>query len=168
MSTSASAASPRLCLRQLTVRHAFASAPTLRGLDLELGAGEVVGVLGASGCGKSTLLAAIAGLLPAESGSLEFEGEVLPAVRESSRSDAALWSRVRGRGIGWIAQDPLAALHPLLTVEQQIGEQLEDLPGADARTRCLRWMERCGLERPERFLARHPHQLSGGERQRVL
>lgn len=125
-------------------------------------------MLGASGCGKSTLLAAIAGLLPAESGSLEFEGEVLPAVRESSRSDAALWSRVRGRGIGWIAQDPLAALHPLLTVEQQIGEQLEDLPGADARTRCLRWMERCGLERPERFLARHPHQLSGGERQRVL
>ncbi|MFM7282548.1 MAG: ABC transporter ATP-binding protein [Planctomycetia bacterium] len=146
------------------MRHAFASAPTLRGLDLELCAGEVVGVLGASGCGKSTLLAAIAGLLPAESGSLEFEGELLPAVRESSRSDAALWSRVRGRGIGWIAQDPLAALHPLLTVEQQIGEGLEP----PSRERCLRWMERCGLERPERFLARHPHQLSGGERQRVL
>jgi ABC-type glutathione transport system ATPase component len=161
-------ASPQLCIRQLTVRHAFAPTPTLRALDLDVGAGEVIGVLGASGCGKSTLLAAIAGLLPAESGSIEFDGQVLPVRRERSRSDAELWIGVRGRGIGWIAQDPLAALHPLLTVEQQISEQLEELPGADAHTRCLRWMERCGLERPERFLARFPHQLSGGERQRVL
>jgi ABC-type glutathione transport system ATPase component len=156
-------ATARLSLRQLSVRHESSRECTLRGLDLELGIGEVVGIVGASGSGKSTLLAAVAGLLSAEKGAIAFEGRLLPQERGTVQV-GELWRALRGSGIGWIAQDPLAALHPMLTVEQQIGEGLE----SPSRERCLRWMERCGLQQPTRFLARYPHQLSGGERQRVL
>jgi|LakMenEpi03Aug12_release.lakeMendotaPanAssembly.Ray.scaffolds.fasta_scaffold03325_22 ABC-type glutathione transport system ATPase component len=145
---------PRLELRGIWAGYPGAAQPTLRGVDLALEPGEIVVIAGPSGSGKSTLLAAIAGLLPLARGEIRWEGEALRAEG----------SAPRGSGIGWIAQDPLAALHPLMTVGHQVAEGLE----GDAQARARHWLENCGLMPAAHFLERYPHQLSGGERQRAL
>lgn len=135
---------------ELVYPHALA--PTLQGLDLALHPGEIVALLGESGSGKSSLLNALMGFCPARAQRWRWQGREWPGPFVS----------VRGAGIGWIAQDPLAALHPMLTIGAQITEGL----GATAAARCADAMRECGL--PEHLAQRYPHQLSGGERQRAL
>ena len=153
----------RLELEEIHVQHCGASRPVLRGVGLGLGAGEIIGILGPSGSGKSTLLCAIAGLLPLCGGEIRFEGRHLGL---PTGVDGDSWRRLRGAGIGWIAQDPLAALHPMLTIGEQVAEGLGSADTAGER--CRHWLEACGLEPAEHFVDRYPHQLSGGERQRAL
>lgn len=136
----------------LEVRYAQALRPTLQGLDLALQPGEVVVLLGDSGSGKSTFLSALLGFCPARATRWRWQG------RECSGPFVAR----RGQGIGWIAQDPQAALHPMLSIRAQIMEGL----GANAATQCADALRECGL--PEHLAERYPHQLSGGERQRAL
>uniref|UniRef100_A0A5Q5BNL7 Oligopeptide/dipeptide ABC transporter, ATP-binding protein-like protein n=2 Tax=unclassified Mycobacterium TaxID=2642494 RepID=A0A5Q5BNL7_MYCSS len=141
----------------------------VRGLDYRLDAGEVVALVGESGAGKSAGAMAVAGLLPEHAevaGSVRLDGTELLGL-----SDAEM-SKIRGRRIGTVFQDPMSALTPVYTVGDQIAEALRvhnrDLDRRAARTRAVELLELVGIAQPERRARAFPHELSGGERQRVV
>ncbi|CAN5310160.1 ABC transporter ATP-binding protein [soil metagenome] len=141
----------------------------VRGVTLRVDPGEVVAVVGESGSGKSATAMALIGLLPeyAEvSGSVKLRGSELIGM-----GDAAL-SRIRGKAIGTVFQDPMSALTPVYTVGDQIAEAITvHQPRADkkaARARALELLELVGIDQPDRRARAFPHELSGGERQRVV
>ncbi len=146
-------------LRQLEVH--IGARRLLGPLDLDLLPGRCLGVVGESGSGKSLTAMALLGLLPPAlrgSGVLTHDGI---AIAMGAKAHTAL----RGRVLGWVPQDPLAALHPLRTVGAQLIETLRahGQPEADARA----LFERVQLPEPGAALRRFPHQFSGGQRQRI-
>ncbi len=148
-----------LSLRQLEVH--VGARRLLGPLDLELVPGQCLGVVGESGSGKSLTALSLLGLLPAglrATGTLAHDGADIVL---TSRMHAAL----RGRALGWVPQDPLAALHPLRTVGAQMRETLRAHGQAEAQARGL--LERVQLPDADAALKRFPHQFSGGQRQRI-
>ncbi|PZO09812.1 MAG: glutathione ABC transporter ATP-binding protein [Lysobacteraceae bacterium] len=156
---------PRLTLDGLQVR--VGERALLGPIDLDLRAGECLGLVGESGSGKSLTVLSLLGLLPPglkATGTLHLDGR---AIALDSKEHRAL----RGRAIAWMPQDPQASLHPLRTVGAQLCESLRALRGHDARSaqrEAIALFQRLQLPEPAALLARHPHQLSGGQRQRVL
>src|SRR5215470_17385669 len=142
--------------------------PVSRHLDFALAPGKILGLVGESGAGKSMVGRAIAQLLPpgfaVTAGRLAFAGEDLVAMPAERRR------ALIGRDIAFVPQEPLAALNPVLTIGQQMGEHLARLgvPSSARRAEALRLIDRVHLPRPAEVLARYPHQLSGGMCQRVL
>src|SRR5690606_8059207 len=141
-------------------------------LTLELRPGQCLGLVGESGSGKSLSVLALLGLLPA---GLRMRGELELGGADGRTRTLALGSAehlaLRGRAIAWIPQDPLASLHPLRQVGDQLGEALRLHGGLDrtgARAAALELLDRLELPQPETLARRYPHQLSGGQRQRVL
>lgn len=134
------------------------------GVNLTLGAGEVVGLVGESGSGKSTLGRALLGLAPATEGSVTFEGQDLAALRGRRLREIR-------RHIQMVFQDPAAALNPAMTVEEGVGDALRVhgmRSAAERRTRVIAALERVGLSPVELFLDKYPRDLSGGQKQRVV
>ncbi|NUO76932.1 MAG: ATP-binding cassette domain-containing protein, partial [Lysobacter sp.] len=135
-------------------------------LDLQLHAGECLGVVGESGSGKSLSALSLLGLLPPglrATGELSVDGET---IAPGSRAHAAL----RGRALGWVPQDPLASLHPLRSVGSQLLETLRVVRGLErgaAQDEAQALLARVQLPEPAAALRRYPHQFSGGQRQRV-
>ena len=135
-------------------------------LDLQLRAGECLGVVGESGSGKSLSALSLLGLLPPglrATGELSVDGDTIPP---GSRAHAAL----RGRVLGWVPQDPLASLHPLRSVGSQLLETLRVVRGlarSAAQDEAQALLARVQLPEPAAALHRYPHQFSGGQRQRV-
>lgn len=131
------------------------------GIDLEIGRGETLGLVGESGCGKSTLGRVILGLEPPTEGEIVFDGQNLASVD----ADKMLGLR---RRMQIIFQDPYSSLNPRQTVGKIIAEGLV-IHGigtaAERRTRVEKMMEVVGL-RPEQ-INRYPHEFSGGQRQRI-
>ena len=157
---------PRLRITALEVTAPGHDAPLLGPLDLQLRAGQCLGLIGESGSGKSLTVLSLMGLLPPglkATGRLEFAGESMPLLSPAHRA-------LRGRGIAWMPQDPQASLHPLRRVGSQLTESLRVLRGLDAASalaQARRLFEELELPDPAALLARYPHQLSGGQRQRV-
>ncbi|MFK0295194.1 dipeptide ABC transporter ATP-binding protein [Streptomyces sp. NPDC090442] len=143
-------------------------APAVRGVDLTLHRGEVLGLVGESGSGKSTVALAAMGLLP---DTARTTGSVTLGDTELvGASDAAL-SRLRGRRIGMVFQDPLSALTPVHRVGDQIAEAIRthhDVPRAHARRRAVELLDLVGIPDPTARAAAYPHEFSGGMRQRAL
>jgi oligopeptide/dipeptide ABC transporter ATP-binding protein len=139
----------------------------LRQLDLEISAGEVVGILGESGCGKSTLALSILGLLPADArvdGSILFRNEELLGMSE------AQLRRIRGAKISLINQEPGLALSPVMRVGEQIAEVIGAHSGLKRKARkqeAEAMLRAVNLTNAGRICAAYPHQLSGGELHRV-
>jgi ABC-type microcin C transport system duplicated ATPase subunit YejF len=135
-------------------------------LELELHAGQCLGLVGESGSGKSLTTLALLGLLPPASqarGALHVDGREVPL---GSRAHDAL----RGRTLAWVPQDPLASLHPLRTVGAQLVETLRVAHGLDrvtARAQAQSLLDRVELADANAAFARYPHQFSGGQRQRI-
>jgi len=143
--------------------------PAVRSTSYHIDPGEVVAIVGESGSGKTTAAMAVVGLLPEYadvSGSVRLHGEELLGL-----SDNAM-SRIRGKAIGTVFQDPMSALTPVYTIGDQIAEAIEvherDISRADARNRAVELLELVGIAQPERRARAFPHELSGGERQRVV
>jgi peptide/nickel transport system permease protein len=138
------------------------------GVDLDIRAGEIIGIVGESGCGKSLTISALLRLLPPglslEAESYRLDGSdalVLP-----EREVAVL----RGRTIAFVPQEPVAGLDPAFTVLAQLRELVRHHDGgsrASAEARVRELLEQVGLPDPERVLRSHPHELSGGMAQRV-
>jgi oligopeptide/dipeptide ABC transporter ATP-binding protein len=131
------------------------------GVDLAVGTGEVVALVGESGCGKSTLARALLGLVRPDRGEVRYRGRVIAHDRRSLRAHR--------REVQLVLQDPTGALNPRHTVHEAVAEGLR-VHGIrdDEDGRVRRALALAGLRPPERFLARHPHELSGGQRQRVV
>jgi len=141
----------------------------LRGASLEVGTGEVRGLVGESGAGKSMLGRAVLGLLPANavigSGTVQFEGRDLIAMPEPERRN------LLGRRIALIPQDPMTSLNPVKRVGAQIAGLLRHhlaLSKRDALERAAELLVEVAIREPRRVLELYPHETSGGMRQRVL
>jgi oligopeptide/dipeptide ABC transporter ATP-binding protein len=140
----------------------------VRGVDLDVGPGEKLGIVGESGSGKTLTILSVLQLLPAPleilGGSVSFDGEDLRAV--SSRR----LREIRGGEVAMVYQDPTSSLNPLLRVGTQIVETLRahgaERDAAEARTREV--IGHVGLSDPERVANAFPHELSGGMLQRVM
>ncbi|MFD5858726.1 dipeptide ABC transporter ATP-binding protein [Streptomyces chartreusis] len=163
-------AEPLLAVRDLTVEISTQHGPAtpVASLSYELAEGEILGVVGESGSGKSISSLALCGLGPSQArtqGSVLFRGEELIGRKE------AILQQIRGRDIGYIFQDPQAALNPLMTCGDQIAETLrahKGTPRSRGRKRAVELFEAVGLTDPARRARQYPHELSGGMRQRVM
>ena len=142
----------------------------VRGINITVGANEIVCIVGESGSGKSVTAQAVMGLLPknamqVETGSIRLQGEEL-----TTKSDAELRA-IRGTRMAMVFQEPMTALNPVEQVGDQIGEVLEvhtDLDPTERRKRVLEIMRAVHLADPEQMIDAYPHQLSGGQRQRIM
>jgi peptide/nickel transport system ATP-binding protein len=130
-------------------------------VNLSIGRGEIVALIGESGCGKSTLARALVGLVQPAGGEIRYEGA---ALRYSS---AAL--REHRRHVQLVLQDPGSALNPRQNVFDAVAEgpRLHGMR-AGLAGRVDDALARAGLRPPARFVARYPYELSGGQQQRVV
>jgi len=158
----------------LSVEGVAVDLPTPRGnlravdhVDLKVGAGRTLGVVGESGCGKTMLSRAILQLLPKKAklrGSVMFDGQNLVGLAPERLR------KLRGRSLAVVFQDPMTSLNPVLTIGTQLIETLQEhleLDGHAAKRRSVELLAAVGIPAPEQRLMQYPHQLSGGMRQRV-
>jgi oligopeptide/dipeptide ABC transporter ATP-binding protein len=142
--------------------------PAVSHVDLDINAGEIVGIAGESGSGKTTLCAALIRTLPPAArvrGEVGFGGR---AMYELSPRELNL---IRGREISMILQNPMTSLDPLYTIGNQVCEVLSTRGGVaerDLKPRAVELLRSLHLTAPEARLRQYPHELSGGMRQRVL
>ena len=142
----------------------------LRGVDFELSAGDIVGIVGESGCGKTVTASAIMGIIPSPPGEIVageawFDGRDLLKLPESEAR------ALRGNAMSMIFQDPMTSLNPVLTIGTQLMEPFfehQSLPAPEARERAEELLRLVGIADPASRLHQYPHQLSGGMRQRVM
>jgi len=140
----------------------------VRGIDVDVAPGEILGVVGESGSGKSVSFLAAMGLLPNSAtitGSVKLDGEeLIGAKRKAIRS-------VRGKSLAMVFQDPLSALNPVHRVGDQIVEMIQshqDMNTHDAEKKAVELLEIVGIPQPDERARQYPHEFSGGMRQRVV
>ena len=131
----------------------------LRGVDLEIRAGEILGVVGESGSGKTVLGLSLLGLVPA---SARVRGSVVVEGVDMVSADAGRRRAVRWRALGAIFQDPMTSLNPTMRVGRQVAEV------AGSASEATRLLESVGIADAAARLRAFPHELSGGLRQRVM
>ncbi len=140
----------------------------VRGVDLHVEAGEVLGLVGESGSGKSVTCMSILRLLPANAtitGRIRFEG------RDVLAMDAAALREFRGNRARIVFQDPSSSLNPLMRVGDQIVESISTSRAAtraDKRKAAIEWLQRVGIAEASRRFDSYPHEMSGGMLQRVM
>ena len=132
----------------------------LKGVSINVGPGETVGLVGESGSGKSTIGRAVLGLAPVTEGSIHFDGRDISKLGTAAR-------RAISKDIQVVFQDPDTSLNPAMTIADILSEPLvvQGMTGAKARARVAGLLDRVQL--PADAAARLPREFSGGQRQRV-
>ncbi|MEJ7831794.1 MAG: ABC transporter ATP-binding protein [Nocardioides sp.] len=170
--TSHPTAEPLLSVRNLCVEFGLRGQKPTRAVDqvsFDIRPGEHVGLVGESGSGKSVTSLAIMGLLPKRGA--RRTGEVIYDGRDLIALSKPAMSKLRGRDIAMVFQDPMTSLNPVVTVGVQVSEVISrhnDVSKKEARDRAGDLLRKVGIPDPVRRLKEYPHQLSGGMRQRVL
>ncbi|MBV1705936.1 MAG: dipeptide/oligopeptide/nickel ABC transporter permease/ATP-binding protein [Hyphomicrobiales bacterium] len=157
-----------LSLRGLVIHAQGREQPLVNGLDFDLMAGETLGIVGESGSGKTLSVLATIGLLP--SGTVVSSGQMLVAGKSYDLSDPRHLSVLRGKVLGMIFQEPMAALDPCFTIGTHLTEVLRARGGLSrgaARARAIELLREVKINDPEDVARRYPHQISGGMAQRV-
>jgi peptide/nickel transport system ATP-binding protein len=162
---------PLLELRGLAVDFATddGTVHAVDGLDLALGRGRTMGLVGESGCGKSVTSLAIMGLLPPENSKVR--GEIVFEGRNLLTLEPHLMRDLRGAQLAMIFQEPMTSLNPAYTIGDQIVEAIQRHQGLDAaaaRTRAIDMLKLVRIPSPEKRVDDYPHKLSGGMRQRAM
>ncbi len=140
----------------------------VNGCSFELKRGEVLGLVGESGCGKSLTSTACLGLLPDNAivhGSICLEGQPLESL------SAQEWATIRGDDIAMIFQNPMTALNPYFTIEQQMADIIlahRKINRKQAKVELIRLLDMVHLPEPEQAVKKYPHQFSGGQLQRIM
>ncbi|HHY75421.1 MAG TPA: ABC transporter ATP-binding protein [Firmicutes bacterium] len=138
----------------------------VRGVDLSVREGEILGLVGESGCGKSATLLSIMGLLPPTgrivAGKIRVGGvDVMALSKKELRS-------LRGNTVAMVFQDPMSSLNPAHKIGAQMREALEVHGQPYSKDILVRLLQEVGIPSPETVLGYYPHQLSGGMQQRVM
>ena len=170
MNNPALRADPLLSIRALSVsfENRLNATSVLHGIDLDILAGESIGIVGESGCGKTVTWLAALGLLGHKvrtQGSILFRGANL--LGESQE----VLNKVRGKKIAMIFQDPSSCLNPAHRIGSQICESLNlhrNLQGAAAKAEAIRLLNRVHIPNAEMRMNAYPHELSGGMNQRIM
>ncbi|MFD1716082.1 ATP-binding cassette domain-containing protein [Amnibacterium flavum] len=159
----------------LTVRNLRVAYPStdgserevVRGLDLEVNPGEIVGLVGESGSGKTQTAFSILGLLPKEA---RVSADELRVAGDSLLDgNGAAQRNLRGGVVSYVPQEPMSNLDPSYTIGSQLMEGLKrTMPRKEAKAAILALLERVGIPDPPRTFKAYPHQISGGMAQRVL
>lgn len=143
--------------------------PAVDNVSLHVNKNEVLAIVGESGCGKSALALSIARLHNGQNtiieGKILFKGINIPDISEHEMN------KIRGCDIGFIFQEPLTALNPLMTIGEQIEESLifhTSLSKEQRRGKAVELLKEVGITKPELTYRQYPHELSGGMRQRVM
>jgi ABC-type glutathione transport system ATPase component len=160
-----------LAVKNLNVSYRCADGsqqPAVEDVSFDIGAGEVLGLMGESGCGKTSIALTVLGLLSRDqahvSGSIQFRGT------ELLEMDANALRAVRGTGISMVFQEPGIALNPVMRIRDQVAEVIHahrDLKWEQCRRNAEAVLARVGLPNSQRIFSAYPHQLSGGQQQRV-
>ncbi|WP_216597457.1 ABC transporter ATP-binding protein [Marinagarivorans algicola] len=139
-------------------------------INIDIFAGKTLALVGESGSGKSAIASSILQLLPYPS-AYHPRGRILFESLDLLKLNKKSLQAIRGNQISMIFQEPMSALNPLHTIEQQIGETLrihQGLNRQQAKIKTLEWLAKVGISQPNRRLKSYPYELSGGERQRVM
>ena len=141
----------------------------VRGVNLRVGEGETVGIVGETGCGKSVSMLSVLHLLPdyarISADTMRFDGTDL------TKLSPRMFRKISGDQIGMIFQDPMTSLNPLFTIGDQLVEPLRIHKGmskAKAREVVLERLRMVEIPDPESRMKQYPHELSGGMRQRIM
>ncbi|WP_432666004.1 ABC transporter ATP-binding protein [Wukongibacter baidiensis] len=139
----------------------------VRGFDLEVNKGEIMGILGESGSGKTVSSNSIIGLIDKEEGKID-SGEIYFKGKDLLRLSEKELRKIRGRNISYIFQNPSESLNPYRRVGKQIEEALKVHGLKSSKKMILELMEDVGLDDPSLIYNMYPFQLSGGQCQRIM
>ena len=161
--------------RLLTVENLSTTFATERGpvravdqVSLTLDRGQALGIVGESGSGKTVLSRSIMGLLPSTA---RREGSIRFGENELLGSEAVDMSKLWGREMSMVFQNPMVSLNPVMRIGEQIAEPLRihlGMSRRDARATAVRLLRDVRIPEPDRRVDQYPHELSGGMRQRVM
>ena len=149
----------------------------LRGVDLNVGKDEVVGLVGESGCGKTVLGLSILGLNPMPPAKLLEGSQILFMGKDLAKLATNEFASVRGTGVSMIFQEPATSLNPVFTIGDQITESIRlrfqrgdtsTPPSSVINEQVCEALRLVKIADPERVAHRYPHELSGGMKQRAM
>lgn len=163
--------SPLLDIRGLQID--FGPHPAVRGIDLAVAEGEVLGLVGESGSGKSATALSILGLLASSAhvrGQIVWQGP--GGTVDLLTLPPADLRKIRGREIAMIFQEPMTALNPVLSIGRQVAEcataHAPSLTSHEAKQKAIAALEEVAIPQAAQRYGDYPHQFSGGQRQRIL
>ena len=146
----------------------FGDVMAVRGVDVDVAEGELLGVVGESGSGKSVTFLGLMGLLPR---SARIEGSARIGGFELVGAPKKVINRVRGKRVAMIFQDPLSALNPVHRIGDQIVEMIlshQQMGKKAAWEKSVELLDIVGIPQPRERASQYPHEFSGGMRQRVM
>jgi len=136
--------------------------------NFDVADGEMVGIVGESGSGKTMVCRAVIGTLKRR-GACVIGGQVLFDGQDLAQADEGVWSSLRGRAIGYVPQSALAGPNPVLTIQDQLAEVVNQVGGTGSvRQRSRELLDLVRIRGIDTVMKQYPYQLSGGMRQRVM